>query len=116
MQNCNCFQNNEFTGNNYPSLGGCFGTYNIKIRIFLNIQINNCFSNQTTFGIKIIDENKYNNYKILIINCIFNDNLIFYVEEFETGGAIFLSSDNDVLIKNCTFEVNKNKFIFYNLI
>lgn len=55
----NCSVSNstaEKRQNIYTSVGGCFRTQNIFFREFININIFDSFSDQTTFGIKIIDD------------------------------------------------------------
>ena len=51
MNNLECIGNNP----NFDGIGGCFRTKNILYRKITNMTIMNCFSKQTTPGIKFID-------------------------------------------------------------
>jgi len=52
LKNFKCFQNNE----NLNFSGGCFGSYNVRLRFLFNIQVVESYSNTTTVGVKIIDD------------------------------------------------------------
>lgn len=62
LKSINCSISNSTNENRsliYKSIGGCFKTKNIYSREIDNLKIFNSFSDTTSYGIKIIDENEY---------------------------------------------------------
>ena len=53
--NTQCLLNN-FNNINKEYLGGCFRSHNVNERIYSNVTISFCYSDFTTIGIKIVDE------------------------------------------------------------
>lgn len=53
--NTSCMMNNQ-ENSDYIYLGGCFKSYNVKYRTYSNITIDSGYSDYTTIGLKIIDE------------------------------------------------------------
>lgn len=83
LKKINCSISNSTNENRsliYKSVGGCIKTKNIYSREIENLIIFNAFSDTTSFGIKIIDENDYlsqNNstafeIKVCFLNILYN--------------------------------------------
>lgn len=56
--NTSCLMNNQEISD-YIYLGGCFKSYNAKYRTYSNITIYSGYSDYTTIGLKIIDEEMF---------------------------------------------------------
>lgn len=114
INNLICQQNNEIDF----SAGGCLRTINGNLRNLTNISIIDCFSSSTTFGVKIIDDANLetdmkadDKQKIFIQNCDFINNILFYLNYFEAGGALFFETSIEIYLRQSLFYV-----IFFNTI
>ena len=122
----------DFLNTTFEIIGGSIKTTNIFIRKFENLRLIDSFSDQTSFGIKIIDTNEFEDlrhilkiieeemvslfnfkflfyFKVLINNCTFYNNSLYIkkgTNNNEIGGSIFISSDYKVILRNSSFKNN----------